>query len=183
VAAAVVWLLHPIDPAMKRPIIILIGLFAIGGLLSLHFERTRRPTAVLAAYFLIAWTLGVGVQSWLMPIQDDFHFQKDLAVTANGMVPPGDVIYLLGHREEEQEAQYSYYLRFPMQRLTSAAAFIALVHEGPVYAIAPVGYIPEIAGAGHIQTLTVCQGLHRGDHAADRLCLLRVTANSSTDKS
>jgi 4-amino-4-deoxy-L-arabinose transferase-like glycosyltransferase len=183
VAAAVVWLLHSIDPAMKRPIITLIGLFAIGGLLSLHFERTRRPGAVLASYFLIAWALGVGVQSWLMPVQDDFHYQKDLAITANGMVPPGDTIYLLGHREEEQEAQYSYYLRFPMQRLTSAADFAARMHDGPVYAIAPADYIPEIAGTGHIETLAVCGGLHRGDRAGDRLQLLRITANPSTDKS
>jgi 4-amino-4-deoxy-L-arabinose transferase-like glycosyltransferase len=188
VAALVIWELHSIDRAIKPGIVMLIGLLAAGGLASLYFEKAQRPRLVLISYFLTAWAIGVGVQSWLMPAQDDFAYQAHFAVEANAMVPPGDVIYMLGHREEEQEAEYAYYLRFPMRRLESAADFAEIVSgagDGPVYAIAPAGFLPELSGAGAIQTLAECKNLRKGETESNRLCLLRVTRNlsTSTDKS
>jgi len=178
VAALLVWKLPSIEDSMKPGMVELLGLFAAGGLLALHFERSRRPALVVASYFLTAWVVCVGVQTWLMPAQDDLKYEADFARTVNGLVPPGDTIYLLGDREEEQEAEYAYYLRFPMQRLATAADFAAIVRDSngaATYAIASTGFLPQLAGDGDIQTLTTSAGLHKGDSESDRLQFLRVT--------
>jgi 4-amino-4-deoxy-L-arabinose transferase-like glycosyltransferase len=181
-AIGIVRFLPQISSAMKPPIIALIAILAIGGLASLQYERARRPGMVIASYFMTAWLIGVGVQSWAMPVQDDFKFQADFARAVNAAVPPGDIVYMLGHREEEQEAQYAYYLRFPMQRLASADDFRAVVAGGatPAYAIAPAGFLAELNGIGQIQTVARCGGLRQKETDADRLCLLRVTAESDS---
>jgi 4-amino-4-deoxy-L-arabinose transferase-like glycosyltransferase len=177
IAAFVVWRLPQIPHPLKSPLIALIALLAAGGLASLHFEKKRRPNAVLAAYFLTAWAVSVGVQSWAMPVQDDFayqaHFARDVV---NAQVPPGATVYVLGHREEEQEAEYTYYLRFPMQRLTTAADFAAVVKGAgsPVYAVAPEGFLSELGGVGEVRTLAKCEGLRGKETEGDRLCLIRV---------
>jgi 4-amino-4-deoxy-L-arabinose transferase-like glycosyltransferase len=178
----VVWQLHAIDAAMKPGIEMLIVLLAAGGMASLHFERARRPGLVLASYFLTAWAIGIGVHSWLMPAQDDFAYQARFATQVNGLVPPGDVVYMLGHREEEQEAEYAYYLRFPMQRLKSAEEFAAKLTaagDGPIYAIEPYGFRIEIIRMGQIQVVATCSGLRKGENENNRLELIRVTPNGS----
>jgi 4-amino-4-deoxy-L-arabinose transferase-like glycosyltransferase len=166
--------LHPIRQPLKSPLEKLFAILTLGALISLRYERLRRPNMVLASYFLTAWAVAIGVQSWIMPVQDDYKFQTDFARAVNGSVPPGATIYMLGHREEEQEAQYAYYLRFPMQRLNSAEDFLARRQDDqPLFAIAPAGFLPEIA-AGKIQVLSECTGLRPKETEADRLCLIRV---------
>ena len=173
-AAMIVRSLPSVPVPMKQPIVDLIEIFAIGGLLALHWERARAPRRMKFAYFMTAWAIAVGVQSWVMPAQDDFRYQADLAKIANGKTPPGDVIYMLGHREEEQEAEYAYYLRFPMKRLMS----IADVPTGtdPIYAIAPKGLLPDLSGA---QILATCQGLRPHETESDRLLFLRISRASA----
>jgi len=186
VAAAAVKMLHQIPGGMKPPVIALIAILAVGGLASLHFERLRSPGAVLVSYFLTAWAVGVGVQAWAMPPQDDFRFQAEFARAVSGAVPPGDTIYMLGDREEEQEAEYAYYLRFPMQRLVTADEFIAAARNSgvqPTFAIAPAGYMPKLSGAGQMTILMRCDGLRQKESEADRLCLVRVTFNWQADSS
>jgi 4-amino-4-deoxy-L-arabinose transferase-like glycosyltransferase len=173
-AAMIVRSLPAIPAPMKQPIVDLIEIFAVGGLLALHWERARAPGRMKFAYFVTAWAIAIGVQSWVMPAQDDFRYQADLAKLANGKTPPGDIIYMLGHREEEQEAEYAYYLRFPMKRLIS----INEVPRGtdPIYAIAPTGLLPELNGA---TTLSICQGLRPHETESDRLRLVRITRSST----
>jgi len=169
----VVWKLPQILPALKRPALLILLMFACGGLVAIYVEKSGLAFGVLFVYFATAWAVAVGVQALLMPAQDDFRFQTEFARAVNGSVPPGRNVYMLGHREEEQEAQYAYYLRFPMQRLDSVAA---LPHDAAIlYAIAPAGMMPELTGLGKIQVVTTCPGLRLHETEADRLRLLRIT--------
>ena len=177
IAGVVVAALPHQTPDMKRAVIVLIGAVAVGGAVALYLEQARLPGAVLAAYFMTAWVVGVGVQSLVMPAQDDYKPQADFARAVNGSVPPGVTVYLLGHREEEQEADDTYYLRFPMQRLATAEQFADAVRaaDAPTYAVAPAGMSGELAGVGKQEVLTTCSGLRPGEMERDRLTLLRVT--------
>jgi 4-amino-4-deoxy-L-arabinose transferase-like glycosyltransferase len=184
VAALVVRNLPQVPADMKHPIILLIEIFAAGGLCVLHWERAHRPGLAKFAYFATAWAIAVGVQAWAMPVQDDFRFQTDFARAVNSRVPPGATIYMLGHREEEQEAQYAYYLRFPMQRLRTSAEFYPKVRYAdgePVYAIAPAGLLPELNGIGRIETVLSCAGLRKGETESNRLRLLRIRGGGGDD--
>jgi 4-amino-4-deoxy-L-arabinose transferase-like glycosyltransferase len=176
IAALIVWKTPLLLAAMKPPMIKLIGVIALGGLAALHFERAKRPAAMIASYLMTAWAVGVGIQAWVMPVQDDYKFQADFARVVNGTVPPGATVHLMGHREEEQEAEYAYYLRYPMQRLTQVRDLPK--PDAPVYAIAPAGFLPELSGFGRIQTIAKCQGLRVKETESDRLLLLRITAQS-----
>jgi|GEM_PF-1623650 len=179
--AAGAWIiiaLPQIAVPMKHPLVKLDMLLCVGGLFALHYERARRPRATIAAYLLTAWAISIGVQSWVMPAQDDFKFQADFARAVNAKVPPGAVVYMLGHREEEQEAEYAYYLRFPMQRLSTAAEFASLAQSTdgqPFYAIAPAGMIPELSQSGAMEIVDRCTGLRARETESDRLQLLRFT--------
>jgi len=182
-AGAIVYAVPGIPADFKPPILRMIAIFAVGGLAYLRFERLRRPGLMVAACFLTLWAAAVGEQTWLMPVQDDYRYQADFARSANGLVPPGVPIYMLGHREEEQEAEYAYYLRFPMQRLQSAEDFKQIVakQNAPAYAIAPAGFLPELSGIGQIQTLSQCTGLRPRETESDRFELLRVIPAASDD--
>jgi 4-amino-4-deoxy-L-arabinose transferase-like glycosyltransferase len=172
IGALVIWRLPQILPALKRPALLVLLMFTCGGLLAVYVEKAGIAFGVLFVYFATAWAVAIGVQSLLMPAQDDFRYQTEFARAVNGSVPPGEIVYLLGHREEEQEAQYAYYLRFPMQRLDSVGK---LPHdEAIVYAVAPEGMMPELVGVGKIQVVTVCPGLRVHETEGDRLRLLRI---------
>jgi 4-amino-4-deoxy-L-arabinose transferase-like glycosyltransferase len=173
VAAFIVPSLPAIQKPMRLPIVELIGIIAVGGLISFYCEKIRRPDGLIAAYLLTALTIALGVQTWIMPLQDDFKFQSDFARAANGLVPPGKTIYMLGAREEEQEAQYAYYLRFPMRRLTSVAELP--VNDNPIYAIAPSGMQEELSNVGNINILEQCKGLRQKETQTNRLELYRIT--------
>lgn len=175
IAALIVLFLPSISKPMKWPIVALIGVLASGGLVSFYWEKTRRPDFMIATYFATALAIAVGVQSWIMPVQDDYKFQADFARIVNGRVPPGNPIYMLGDREEEQEAEYAYYLRFPMQRLTSVADLPVTKWSGPIYAIAPARIQPELEIIGTPTILARCAGLRLKETEADRLDLLRIT--------
>lgn len=162
---------------MRAPVIDFIAVIAIGGLLSIYAEHRKSRFWQLAAYFGTAWLVAVGVQTFIMPIQDDYHFQKDFALKADGLVPPGKTIYLLGRREEEHEAQYAYYLRFPMQRYDQFADFrekVAPVAREPMYVIIPHIMDSELSALGPTQVLTQCNGLRLHETDDDRVELVKL---------
>jgi len=163
--------------AMRLPVADLIAVIAIGGLLSIYAEHRKSGFWQLAAYFGTAWLVAVGVQTFIMPVQDDYHFQKDFALKADGLAPAGKTIYLLGRREEEHEAEYAYYLRFPMQRCDQFSEFrakIAPATRGPMYVIIPHGMESDLSAIGPAELLTQCNGLRLHETEEDRVELVKL---------
>jgi len=176
IGAAVVWKLRQFSPEMKRAAMIPLGLLAVLGALAIEMERRKKPRAVLACWFIAAWTIAVSVQTFIMPLQDDFKLQADFAKRVDQLVPAGDTVYMLGSDEEEQEAQYSYYLRFPMQRLQSAGDLFRRMSEHPgqaTFAIMPQEMAKQFPTA---TILTPYNGTRHGQIEEDHVKLYRIVA-------
>jgi 4-amino-4-deoxy-L-arabinose transferase-like glycosyltransferase len=174
VAVILVFYLHQVPAELKSPLIVLIAIVAVGGWVAIFCESARRMNAVLITWLATAWAVAIGVQALVMPAQDDYRFQADFARQVNLVAPKDAMIYMIGRREEEHEAQYAYYLRFPMRRIDDTADIPAKWANltRPIYAIAPRAVADALPY--HTQTLLQCPGLRLKETEDDRLLFIRV---------
>jgi hypothetical protein len=156
------------------PCAALVAIVTIGGLLAIEAERRRWADAQLAVYFLTVGALAVGVQAGIMPAQDDYRPQADLARQADTIVPAHAMIYLLGNREEEHEAQYAFYLRPPIQRVDDFNVFKSSCPVDESYEMIPAGMLGDLSALGRVEVLATCSALRLHETEANRVLLVRL---------
>jgi 4-amino-4-deoxy-L-arabinose transferase-like glycosyltransferase len=166
--------IRQIPRAMVFPTAAIIGVVAAGGLAAIEAERRRWPDAQLAAYFLTVGAVAIAVQVGIMPAQDDYRPQADLARQANALVPAGAEIFLLGNREEEHEASFAYYLRPPIQRVDDFDVFKKTHPPGVCYATICSGLVGDLSTLGHVEVLARCSALRPHETEDNRVLLVRV---------
>src|SRR5205814_7644322 len=140
---------------------IIMGMFAIGGLVVIYLESKRRLVGQLVAIFATAWIVPILVQVLIIPTVDDYRMDADLARSANEMVPAGEKIFIIDP-ERGVEPHCAYYLRAPIWRYRDVKDFL---DNGPgrngkkVYVMTESEQSGQLAQRGRVETL-----LRNGTH-------------------
>jgi len=181
VAAAIVVVFVPMLRPMSVPLWAALFVLCAGGLLAIYFEHRRWIGAQIGALAATAWGVIIIVSMCLLPRFDSYRPLADLARRANGMLPVGQMLYIIDE-DIEVEPHAAYYLRPPIRRLPSPEAFVAFAGTQSLSAQRPV-YVLCITSAQRllerhfsVEGLDRCAALRRKEREEHRWRLAMITS-------
>jgi 4-amino-4-deoxy-L-arabinose transferase-like glycosyltransferase len=162
--------------ALQKDMAIVVGVIAAGCILAGLLDYFRWHIAQIACIIVCVLVVEISIQYTVIPALDDYRPQAELALRAAAEVPGSKTIFLLGRREEEHEAQYTFYLRQPMQRCDEFAFFpkLAALNRPPFYAITPAILIPDLRSRWKVTLLDTASPIRSGETEDDHLNLVRL---------
>jgi 4-amino-4-deoxy-L-arabinose transferase-like glycosyltransferase len=166
-----------LNPAGTRSMALLGIPLACGGLAVIGFDHCRRPVAILVSLFATAAVLILGVERFVLPHYDLYRPSAELGQRIARDIPRDQTIYLLSMGE----AQISYYIPFPMFRIDNLANIpeeVATIPSQTLYVVGPRYAIDALGPFGQLEILDRANGLRRRETERDRITFARLIRSS-----
>jgi 4-amino-4-deoxy-L-arabinose transferase-like glycosyltransferase len=173
--AMAAFIVHDTQPLAWR-ILPILAVLAAGGLAFIYAEHRRRLNAQLIALFATTLLAPILVHTTLMPVVDDYADSANLARKSNAIAPPNQTIWIIDP-QTSVEPQIAYYLRSPIARYRTAAAFAAdpPSASGSMYVICDVTDARRLTERWRVEFLAKASEIHRRGGEDDRVMFVRLS--------
>jgi 4-amino-4-deoxy-L-arabinose transferase-like glycosyltransferase len=159
-------------------LLVLVAILALGIAGIAWCEYRRWLDRQVAVGFGVLWLLVAGVWIVVMPSQDSYRGNWELAHRANQQIPTDKPVYLV----ELTEDQIVYYLQSRAVWLYTREQLLERLAQSPdqeAYVLTPEYVAQELAQQDHGQVLDRCETLRRSMAPRDRITLVKMPRPSA----
>jgi hypothetical protein len=176
--AAIAIFLATSEIKIASGLLALVAIFALGIVGVAWCEHRRWFDRQLAVGFAALWLLVAGVWIVVMPLQDSYRGNWELAHRANQQIPHDQPVYLV----ELTEDQIVYYLHSHAVWLTNRHQLLERLSQSTdreAYVLAPEYVAQELAARDQGKVLDRCETIRRSMQSRDRITLVKMPRPSA----